>query len=334
MATLAQLSSSNNPQKGTTAVQILLQNSPLLAFLNATSGFELVPHDYQFRPVIGSSSAPSRAEGGSYTPGDLAPEALQSASLKMHGDGVDIDVSRLADASNGLVSMDSWYLNAVKAKLLAFAKSYEALLFNGAGTTTLIKGLKVILDGSTDVPGFTGVKRVWNAAEVSTDNSPKSLDITVSATNYDKNIKKLIELINTVIGNVVNAKGILASSSLVARLTTIAGDRGITANVSTMIDGFGKQVTLFNGVPIIPMLPNSILSTEPDDTTTPLEVTTSLYVLSPAEMQFSLATNSGLAYWAYDALQAKESAREKWEIRAGWKIEDQYSVARIRNIKI
>jgi len=333
MANLAQLSSSNNPQKGTAALGILLQNSPFLRFLNATSGFELVPTDFDFRAVGGTSSAPARAEGGAYTTEDIVPAAKTTGALTMHGDGVDVDVTRLADAANGLMSMNTWLIKAAQQKLIAFAKAYESLLFNGDGTSNKIKGLAHILDG-TALPGFSGVTRLWNAADYSVDSTPKSMDLTVSGTNYDKNLKRLIELLTLCLGEVTDAQGIIVNPSLHSRLTTIAGDRAMAANVTQVLDTFGRPVTMFNGIPLIQILPDTIVNTEDDDTATPVAETTSLYILSPGELKCSLVTNSGLQYWAYDALQAKESGREKWEIRAAWKIEDKYSVARIRNIKL
>jgi hypothetical protein len=88
------------------------------------------------------------------------------------------------------------------------------------------------------------------------------------------------------------------------------------------------------GVEVISVSSNSITLTEPDDTATPLETTSSIYVLSPGENNFSLITNSGLQWHDYDSQENKESGREKWEIRANWRIENPKSVLRVRNIKV
>lgn len=333
MANFKSVSRTNGSQRGADAVGILLTNSPLLNFLDAYSGFELDATDFDWRPVIESASLASRAVGGAWSATDVTPASKQTASLKIQGSRVDVDVSHLADAAIGTRDIPVWFDKMLKKELINFAKSYEIQLMLGTGISTAFKGLATILDGSTALPGYTGVYRVTNAANYSVDTTPKSLDISLGATNYAKNIKGLLECLYQSFADMDQGPGmgILLNAAMYARMQTIARNEHILGEDRTL---FGVPVSTFNGIPMIPLTAGAILSTEEDDTATPLEVTTSIYIMSPGEMRSSLVTNSGLEYWEYPFMQAKESGSEKWEVRAAWKIEEPKSVLRIRNIKL
>lgn len=333
MANFKSVSRTNGFQRGNDAIGILLTNSPLLNFLDSFSGFEKDGTAFDWRPVVEAASLASRAVGGSWSATNLTPASKQTGALTIQGSRVDVDVSHLADRDLGITDIPVWFEKQLKKELINFAKSYEIQLMIGTGISTAFKGLTTILDGSTALPGYSGVYRVTNAANYSVDTTPKSLDITLGATNYTKNIKGLLECLYQSFADLDRGAGMgmLMNAAMYARLQTIARNEHILGEDRNL---FGVPVSTFNGIPMIPLTSGAILSTEDDDTTTPLEVTTSLYLMSPGEMRSSLVTNSGLEYWEYDFMQAKESGSEKWEIRAAWKIEEPKSVLRIRNIKI
>jgi hypothetical protein len=333
MANLKSVSRTNGFARGNDAIGILLTNSPLLNFLDSMSGFELDATSFDWRPVVAAASLASRAVGGSWSATDVTPASKQTGALTIQGSRVDVDVSHLADRDIGARDIPVWFAKMLKKELINFAKSYEIQMMLGTGSGTAFKGLKTILDGTTALPGYTGITRVTNAATYSSDSTPKSLDITLGATNYDKNIKGLLECLYQAFADMDRGAGmgIAMNAAMYARLQTIARNEHILGEDRTL---FGVPVSTFNGIPMVPLTTGAILSTEPDDTTTPLTVCTSLYLISPGEMRTSIVTNSGLEYWEYDFMQAKESGSEKWEIRGAWKIEEPNSVLRIRNIKI
>lgn len=332
MANLLSISRLNNSARGADAVGIMLSKSPLMNFLDQRSGFEVDAHDFDWRPANAASSLQTRARGGAYTATDVTLESKQSGSLYLHGDRLDIDVTDLADQANGLRNIPKDFEKRLKKELINFAKAYEIKLFNGtgSGSPAQIKGLKTILSGTDDLPGYSGVTRVVNAADYSVDTTPKSLDLSLGGSNFAKNREAFMEALDYCLSLMSGDAGILCNQALFSRISSIARAQKVLGQS----DEFGVSVPTYNGVPLIKTVPNAILSTEPDDADTPVEETTSLYLLSPAELDLSLVTNSGLEYWEYNFQEAKESGQEKWEIRAAWKVETPEHVLRLRNIKL
>lgn len=327
MGTLANLSTINSPSgRGRDALGVLLQESPFLAFLEQNGGWELDATNFEFSPISSAfSSIEARAEGGAYTGVDVAPGTKQTGKLAFHGAAVDVDISHKSDAAKGLRDIDVWFAKELKLRIKKFAVAYESMLFNGSGNSNNIKGLKTILSGS-DLPGYTGVTRLVDAQAV-TGGSTKSCDLT-SSNNYSK----FIEWLFVKMKDVKNATGLIMNTSLYARMWTIARKEQMLGENR---DLFGVPVATFNNIPMIQVLDDTIVNTEPDNTaTTALTETTSLYVMAPGEQNLSLVTNSGLYWMDYDHVENKESGREKFEIRASWKIEEPKSILRIRNIKV
>jgi len=305
---------------------VVLQSSPFLAFLETASGWEEDATVFDWLPVATAlATIDARGIGGSYTPLNAAPGTRLTGQLAMHGGSVDIDISHLADARRGLRDVDAWFAKELQVRLKAFAVGYEKLLFEGTGQNNQIKGLRNIISGS-DLPGHTGTTRLANAQEA-VGGTAKSCDLT-NANNYGK----FVEYLYAQIVKVDNPLGLVMNTSLYARMWTIARKEQILGETR---DLFGVPVATFNGIPMIRVLDGTITNSEPDDTdTTPKNETTSLYIMSPGERRTSLVTNSGLYWMDYDHVENKESGREKWEIRAAWKIEDPMSVLRVRNIKV
>lgn len=326
MATLRDLSTINSPSgRGRDGLGVVLQSSPFLAFMETTSGWEEDATVFDWLPVATAlATIDARGIGGSYTAMNAAPGTRLTGQLAMHGGSVDIDISHLADARRGLRDVDAWFAKELQVRLKAFAVGYEKLLFEGTGESNQIKGLRNIINGS-DLPGFTDTTRLADAQEA-VGGSAKSCDLT-NTNNYGK----FIEYLYAQIVKVDNPAGLVMNTSLYARMWTIARKEQILGETR---DLFGVPVATFNGIPMIRVLDGTITNSEPDNDTTPKNETTSLYIMSPGERRVSLVTNSGLYWIDYDHVDNKESGREKWEIRAAWKVEDPMSVLRVRNIKV
>jgi hypothetical protein len=327
MAQLSGLSKINSPSgRGNLALGYLLQESPFLAYLESQSAFEEGSTSFRYNVLADiAAAAAARAIGGSWTTSDKTPPSDQTGSLRIHGGSIDIDRSHMADAENGVLNIDKWLEKLGVKQMRSFAQGYEGKLFNSDGSSNSIYGLTTILDGTTDIPGFTGVKGVANAAEY-TAATDDSMDLTNSTAQGE-----FIEMMELLLAQVSNPTAIVVNPSLAARISTIARVKHI---IGESRDLFGRPISTYAGIPIVKVLATSILNTEEDDNATPLTNTTSLYIMSPGEMRTSLVTNSGLEWNDYGTLEGKESYREKWEIRASWKIEESNSILRVRNLKV
>lgn len=325
MAQLTPISNLRGSSRGAVALGKLLMVSPFLRFLDSASGWEEDATNYQYKVKEGTLTVQARDLGGSYTSATLTPVGNQTGVLYMHGFQIDIDQSHIADDARGLRDLGGWIDSEFPEEVDSFARLYEALLFNGsgAGTPSQIKGLKTILDGVTNVPGF-GITMVINAKDAAT--SGDSLDLTDSA-NYDA----FEEYLSKWVVQVENVTGLVMNPTLRAKMTTIAKRRG---NYGTTLDQFGKSVPTFDEIPMYTVLDTSILNTEPNDNVVPVNDTTSLYIMSPGEKNFSIVTNSGLDFEDYEILPDKQSGRLKGEIRASIKIQKRNKVRRVRNIKV
>jgi len=326
MATLLQLSNVGDYERGQAAAGIALQRSALLANIDQNSGYEEEAHDFDYRTIEGAASLQPRARGGSYSATDKSPGAKQTGELSIYGDRIDIDISDIRDAMEGRRSIDSWLDKRITRDVRNWVKMFENELFEGDGTGDKIVGLAKLLDGTT-LPGFSTETAVINAVSA-LSTSPNSLDIS---SGNDANQKAFLESLMEWIREVENPSALYMNRSLYGRMTTLAHEHHIRGEAR---DQFGNPVPTFDGVPMVPMLDGSIKNDEPDDATSPVDETTSLYIVSPAEASFSLVTNSGLEWDEKDWQEAKESAYYKWELRSNWKIEEKDSLRRVRNIKL
>ena len=320
----------NSPSgRGNDALALLLQNSPFLRFIDENSGWELDAINFSWLPTdIASKTIAARAigSGATYSAQDLAITTLQTAAQAAYGFAVDIDVAYLQDAQQKLRDIDVWFLKELRSRMKQIAASFELSLFNGTGNSNALKGLKVILDGSTALPGYAATYCVGNAQAV-TGGSTKSCDLKTNRNND----AAFCEWLMLELANVDNPTGLVMSPAMAARLSTIGKNLNYFGEGR---DTFGIPYTTFAGIPLKPTLATSILSTEPDDTATPVNETTSVYILAPAEQALSIVSNCGMTYEDYDHMETKESKREKMEIRGAWKIEEPRAARRIRNIKI
>lgn len=348
---LQQLSRLNGSQRGAACVAHALQHSKLLNVLNSLNAFELTENKWRFTPIkpqtqkllsrkIGTDYKATDGHSlinGSDAPLDLYTIDDVTGTLYIHGHYIDVDASIIADASHSGVSMTDWMTKQLKAEFKKFYNLYDPVLLNGNGTSEL-KGLRNILKwgdkAATDYGTIEGFReatynRVMNAANYSTDATPKKFDFSIKSAGIDKQQRAFIEMMDNAISDVENPNVIFMHKKTKARIWS-----GLKTSNNFAIDEntFGVPISTYNKIPIIELNDNIMPINEPDDTATPLTDTTSIYVLSLGEQNLSLATNSGVEYNEHSNLEAKEAGREKWEIRAGWKCENPYAIKVIRNI--
>jgi hypothetical protein len=292
--------------------------------MEQANAFEQDATNFDALPVQGTANLQTRAVGGAFTATAKVPPSRQSGVLAIYGDAITIDRTHVADAAAGLRDIDKWIEKEAARRVRETAGSLDTALFTDPGTGNTIKGLSKILDGATDIPGFTGVKGVVNAK--SWKGSGNNLDLT-DAANYGYFIEGLIKDTAQVDG----AAQYWVNRSLYARMYTIARKEAILGESR---DLFGRPVSTFNGIPFFVYDDTAIPLNEPDDAGTPANVTTSLYIVAPAEMGFSLVTNEGLYYREWEHMESKESSKEEFEIRLAWKIEYDKAIRRVRNLKV
>lgn len=304
---------------GSEALALILQNSPVMAMLETANAFELDTDAFEFYTPDDSLTLQSRAKGEAYDAEFKQMGSRQSASQKYNGFKFVIDASDIADMKLGKTA-DYWKKD-LQRMIKTFATAYDVNAFQGAGTGSAFKGLSTILNGSTNMPGY-GVTGVIDAAS-GISGTPNSLDLTSSS-----NWMYFLEKIDAWIAEVQNPTALIMNLSMRSRLISICHEK---RNITTTLDAFNQPLTNYNGIPIYVMKDETILKTEADNAAA--AVTTSIYVASPGEMNFSFVTNSGLEWREPDA-EPQEGSIYKGEIRGAWKIEDKNAVRRIRNIKI
>lgn len=327
MATLASLSNLNGSDRGAAALATFLERSFVLRFFEQQSAFEQDATAFDYLPVDGTANVQTRAVGGSFTASAKTPPARQNGTLAIYGDAIEIDRTHLADAANGLRDIDTWLTGESRQRVIATASYMDAAVMKDPGTGTTMKGLNVILNGTNDIPGFTGVKGVINAKTVM--GGTNSFDFTSTAAATQATQDAFIEGMNKCLVEVPDAAAILLNRTFYGRVNSVARRAHILGESR---DLFGRPIPTFNGVPLIAVPDTAILNTEGDDAAG--TNTTSLYIVRPGEGTFSLVTNEGLYYKEFEQQEGKVSSKENYEIRLAWKINDKEAVRRVRNFKI
>lgn len=329
------VSNLNGSARGAACVASLLANSKWLNWLNTMNAFEKSTTNYVWQPINSQlDEVQVRSLGGSYVPIDASTEDQVTGQLYFHGVDIDIDKSIIADSIASGNPLTNWLDGKLLKEWRQFAKLYSALLFNGTGTVPSGKSGKQILGlgkilnkTTTTLPGFPAATRVWDAADF-ISGSEVSLDLTTSGISSET-IGAFNEAMAELTGKVENINTIVMHQTLLSRLTNFMSSQANYAQDSTT---WGKPIMTYNGIPIIG-LTNEIATNEPDNTATPLTDTSSVWFMNLSEYNTSLVTNSGVDYTEYTGLENKESGKEKFEIRAGWKIENELSLAKLRNVK-
>ncbi len=315
-------------ERARTLLERLLAWSAFFAFIERNSGYELAATDFDLYPVIGDTDVQTRGVGEGYTRESMLPPDRVAESLGFHGDSVVVDRSHYEDDRRGLRPIGSWLPKNLRGAFREWVKGMESLVFNGQGTDDPreMLGLSQILDGSSDVPGFS-VTMVIDAADF-VDASVDHLDM--SDETHREAFRKALEQI---LPN-YNEPGVVCNRQLGSAISGIAQEA--TSYQTEQTDLWGMVERVF-GYELVRLFDGVIPNDEPNNASTPQNVTTSAYVLSPAEGQYSIATNSGL--WVKDEVEDLTeddiaSGKVEWEMRCENAIQDKYAAVRIRNIRV
>lgn len=308
-------------ERGQQFMTRIIEASPLLRWLN---NFGLRATNFQYRPSVGGQTLAARALTASYTPANMAQNALVAAALRIVGFQLDYDESHAVDHELGIgIDIDRWLAQELAERAHDVGEAIEVLLMNGSGSGDTITGLNTIFSGS-NLPGL-GISGVVNATTMS-GVSAVSLDLTT-----DTNFAKFMEGLEKV-RQEMDADGIICNRSMAARLTNFAKASKIYTFAE---DAFGRRIDVIDGIPIVRVLDTAITKTEPDDTAeTPLTNTTSMYLVQNREGSWTIGSNSGLAFRDIGQLEGKSSRRVGFEFRASHEVRLKRSIRRIRNIKI
>ena len=310
---------------------LLLSTSPFFQFIERRGGFELAATDFDLYPNAGESDPQKRGVGTGYSQRSETPPSRESETLGFHGDRITIDRSHLADDRQTLRPIQTWVPKRLRKKVRHWAKGVEKLAFQGSGvddnTGREVMGLLTLLDG-TNVPGFSKPMVIDAADFVSADVN--HLDLTKES--HRKAFRRALEQI---LPNYDNP-GLLCNRQLASTISGIAQD---ARRYDTDPDDIFGMVERVFGFELVRLVDGTITNTEPDNASTPNNVTTSLVIASPEEGQYSVATNSGL--YVKDELDDvpdadnTDAGREiEWEMRFENAVQDEYVLLRIRNIKV
>jgi hypothetical protein len=293
--------------------------------LRVLLNFKLKATEHQYRPAAGSQSLTGRAFGNNYTAASMTPAAVIAGTLSAHGFYLKYDQTYKDDYELGIgIHMDEWYEDNLDDKAYDTALAIDALIIAGSGTGNNMAGLATILDGTTNVPGL-GITMVIDALSGS-GLSGNSFDLT-TADNYDT----FLEQLDKWKADVMGADAIICNESMAARLTTIAR---VKHALTWTKDEFGKPISQVNGLSIIPVDDSTITKTEPDNAGTPVNDTTSIYVIRNGEGGWNINSNSGLAFYDHGELPGEQQEGIGFEFRAKNEIKRKRGARRVRNLEI
>lgn len=315
--------------RGRAVVNNILSNSKYFQVLSVLKGFELDTTISNYIPFSYNSTLATRELGNSFSYTVTTPPNAQSITQAIAGEVVLIDKSYVRDAAIKGTAIEKWLQTELVRRSVAYGRLMDVELTKGSGTSGAIKGLKAILNGTTNIPGFS-TTGVVNAANYSTISGAKHLDLRLDQTNFEKEATAFREMLQKITSELDDANVLVCNNTMWSRISTIAGKLNLLSSPTNELlktPSVGQLNTI-----VIPDLayPND----EPDDTTpTALNVTTSIYLLSVRTGALSLVTN-GFDYREADYMEMKEASEEKWEMGVAWKIENQNAVRRIRNIRV
>lgn len=234
-----------------------------------------------------------RGVNGSYTEstGIINPKV---ESLSIAGGDMDVDKFILDTMGTDQRTIQE----AMKIKALALS-----------WTRTFFKG-----DNDSDPREFDGLqKRLSGDALI--DNGTAGLKLS-----------KLDEAIDTVDG----ANAILMSKAMRRRLTVAARTSSVGGNITYTIDQFGRQVTMYNDLPIL------IVDKDNNNTDilgfTEASSTTSIYIVAFGDGMVQGIENGGMSVRDLGELETKPALRTRIEWFSGFGVFAPRSAARIKNI--
>ncbi len=211
--------------------------------------------------------------------------------------------------AGGDLDVDKFIVDTMGANQRTIHEAMKIKALSLAWTKTFIKG-----DNETDPREFDGLqKRLTGDSLI--DNGTAGLKLS-----------KLDEAIDAVDG----ANAILMSKAMRRRLTVAARTSSVGGNITYTIDQFGRQVTMYNDLPI--------LIVDKDNTNTDIlgfteaSSTTSIYIVAFGDGQVQGIENGGIAARDMGELETKPAFRTRVEWFSGFGVFAPRSAARLKGI--
>jgi len=213
--------------------------------------------------------------------------------------------------AGGDLDVDKFILDTMGADQRSVHEGMKVKALALAWTREFIKG-----DSSTDPLKFDGLQvRLAGEAVIANHASAGPLSLA-----------KLDEAIDAVDG----ANAILMNKAMRRRLTVAARTASVGGNISYIMDEFGRQVTMYNDLPII------LVDKDNDNTDilgfTEASSTTSIYIVSFGEGKVQGLENGGMMVNDLGELQTKPALRTRIEWYSGFGVFAPRSAARLKNI--
>jgi hypothetical protein len=213
--------------------------------------------------------------------------------------------------AGGDLDVDKFIVDTMGAEQRAVQEAMKVKALALSWTKTFIKG-----DSESDPKVFDGLqKRLQGDALIANH-----------ATGARLSLAKLDEAIDAVDG----ATHILMSKAMRRRLTVAARTSSVGGNISYSTDEFGRQVTMYNDLPIL------IVDKDNENADilgfTEANSTTSIYVVAFGEGQVNGLENGGMDVRDIGELETKPALRTRIEWYSGFGVFAPRSAARLKNI--
>ena len=213
--------------------------------------------------------------------------------------------------AGGELDVDKFIVDTMGADQRTVQEAMKIKALALAWTKTFFKG-----DSDVNPLEFDGLQKRLQGDAV----------IANHATGAGLSLAKLDEAIDAVDG----ANAILMSKAMRRKLTVAARNSSVGGNISYTIDQFGRQVTMYNDLPILIVDKdnenNDILGF------TETGSTTSIYIVAFGDGQVQGLENGGMSVRDLGELETKPSLRTRIEWYSGFGVFAPRSAARIKNI--
>lgn len=213
--------------------------------------------------------------------------------------------------AGGDLDVDKFIVDTMGASQRTVHEAMKIKALSLAWTKTFIKG-----DSESNPLEFDGLQKRLQGDSV----------IANHATGAGLSLAKLDEAIDAVDG----ANAILMSKAMRRRLTVAARTQAVGGNITYTIDQFGRQVAMYNDLPILIVDKdnenNDILGFTESNSTT------SIYVVAFGDGQVQGLENGGMSVRDMGELETKPSLRTRIEWYSGFGVFAPRSAARLKNI--
>lgn len=213
--------------------------------------------------------------------------------------------------AGGDLDVDKFIIDTMGADQRSVQEGMKIKALALAWTKTFIKG-----DSEANVLEFDGLQK-----RISGDGL-----ILNHASGAGLSLGKLDEAIDAVDG----ANALLMSKAMRRRLTVAARTQAVGGNISYTVDEFGRQVAMYNDLPIVIVDKDNVNVDILGFTET--GSTTSIYVVAFGDGQVAGLQNGGMDVRDIGELESKPSFRTRIEWYSGFGVFAPRTAARLRNI--